>query len=102
MEAAGVDWHHKKNKSENSWNDKYEQLIDLKNNTGTTTPPREGNKALSAWCAGQRIYYQKGNLSAERIEKLNILDFKWEVQEELWEEKFALLTEYYKKYSTPG
>lgn len=95
MEAAGVDWNHKKSNSDKLWNIKYQQLLSIYRQSGSLTlPPSKNSNLLNAWCSMQRKLYSEGKLDPGRLDKLNELGFKWEVYEEKWEENFIALALY--------
>jgi superfamily II DNA or RNA helicase len=99
IEALGFDWYSKKNALNRWWNNKYAELEMLYKKTGTVIFSRnQSNVPLHNWCGNQRGKYKKGKLTEEQIERLNRLDFKWEVLEAAWEEKFIELIEYKKKH----
>ena len=52
---------------------------------------------LGAWCHRQRQKYKKGNLSPDKVSRLDVLGFVFDVFEALWEEGFSALETYKKK-----
>ena len=66
----------------NSWDDRYYQLVEYKNEHGNCRVPRS-NKALGVWVANQRLRLgsegEKTPLAEERIKKLNEVGFVWRV-----------------------
>ena len=57
------------------------------------------DRALGTWVSRQRSRRGRQALSAQQIQRLNDLDFIWEIQNErfdrVWQEKFQLLNEYH-------
>ncbi len=49
-------------------------------------------KQLARWVSTQRVYYNKGKLSKDRIDKLNSINFVWDVFDESWIENYNKLT----------
>ncbi|KAJ1445454.1 helicase-associated [Pelagophyceae sp. CCMP2097] len=56
-------------------------------------PEKEGNK-LGAWVNTQRKAFKAGEMSPERIERLEAVSFVWDVIPKAWESHFELLTAY--------
>ena len=59
---------------------------------------RSENKQLGVWVGTQRGNYQKGNLSKDRIIRLENIGFVWERLDSQWEEMFIALKVYKDKY----
>ena len=54
---------------------------------------------MNSWINEQRERHRKGQLSAERVESLNKLDFQWRTQADVqWDEHFERLQAYSTKY----
>ena len=53
----------------------------------------EEEPGLASWCAGQRRAFRRGELSAERIRRLEGLGFAWSYAEAVWDQRFAELCE---------
>ena len=99
MEALGVDWNYRQNFVDGRWNNQYEKLVCFYKRFGKAYLREvRQNYSLQLWCSAQRAKYKKGQLSKEQIKKLNAIDFKWEVMEDLWEENFALLSAFKQKH----
>lgn len=80
--------------NEASWAESYENLKKIKRknedfNLGSC-------RFLRNWVAVQRTNYKKGKLSLERIEKLNAINFSWDVKEDCWNECFQQLEKFKK------
>lgn len=62
-----------------------------------------GNKEYStlyAWCNKQRYLYTNGMLSKEKVEKLNLLDFPWDLKLGRWMVNYNKLLDFYKINNT--
>jgi hypothetical protein len=57
-------------------------------------------KKIGNWVGVQRQFYKKGNLSNEKIKKLEDIGFIWSPHEQKWEEMFELLKEYKEKFKS--
>ena len=79
---------------------KWSCMVDLycayKNECGNEPPPTclYRGEALGAWCTDQRRYYKSGQLSPERIQRLNDANFTWDYRKALWHEWHRLCNEY--------
>ena len=62
-----------------SWQFRYDQLVEFRNQFGHTNVPQNyaKNMKLAAWVKFQRSQYKTGNLIKERINQLNELSFEW-------------------------
>jgi hypothetical protein len=81
-----------------SWEENFEALKEYKkNHRDCNVPPRWAeNKQLGRWVGTQRGNYRKGELSNDRIKRLEDIGFVWDVLESSWEEMFEALKEYKK------
>jgi HKD family nuclease len=92
-----------------AWEDKYNELLIFFNNNGYSAIKRIRDKSnplkkLSDWVAFQRVYYRKGELSDYEIEKLNEVNFIWElpnlgsqIDDESWFQNYLELENYKQK-----
>jgi len=79
------------------WDRGYEKLVEYKNNFGIVDVPKSlvfNGYKLGRWCLQQKIYYNKGELSQSRIDKLNSIGFVFDSLEEEWNRRY----EQYKRY----
>ena len=53
--------------------------------------------SLAIWVLNQRQYYKKRQLSQDRIDKLNDINFKWEFLKETWDNYYDKLAEFIKQ-----
>ncbi len=56
----------------------------------------EDGLKLGVWILSQRRH-NKGALNAEKIQRLNALNFLWDVRSDLWEKHFAALSSFHKR-----
>ena len=59
--------------------------------------PRGGGNKLGVWVGIQRLSMKAGQLTPDRVAKLNSIGFSWDRQADEWEERFAALSSYQKK-----
>ena len=81
-------------KNSSTWGLYYKELSDYLTNHNNIYPTKQDNSRLYVWCAQQRVFYNKRNLSQEKISKLNDLNFVWDVNNDLWNENFDKLVEF--------
>lgn len=83
--------------NETLWDRGYKKLVEYKNNFGIVDVPKSlvfNGYKLGRWCLQQKIYYNKGELSQSRIDKLNSIGFVFDSLEEEWNRRY----EQYKRY----
>jgi hypothetical protein len=87
--------------SKASWDEMFDALNEYKKNHGDCNVPHRWpeNKQLSTWVHTQRTNYRRGNLSDDRIKRLEDIGFVWKrisyiPSKASWEEMFDLLKEY--------
>jgi superfamily II DNA or RNA helicase len=78
------------------WGEMFGALIAYEKAHGDGKVPKrwKENSALGHWCQRQRIVYAKGDLSSDRVQRLEQLGFVWEPLAVAWEEMVAALTAY--------
>jgi superfamily II DNA or RNA helicase len=81
-----------------NWDSMYDEISQFYNKNNHSNITSDYSNKLYIWVRNQRVQYNKGILSKERIEKLNKLNFIWNMLEENWNQMYEYLTEYYKKY----
>ena len=78
------------------WKDNFEDLCSYVNSNGSFNIPAKYTSPhgvrLSAWATVQRMKKGKGELSAERISKLDAIGFPWKIDR--WEQSYALAKAY--------
>ena len=87
---------------EETWNKWYQLAVEYRNEHGDLLVPalyktKSGEK-LGFWISGCRKDYQKGNLSPDKIEKLEAIDMVWNVREYEWNKMYKLAEEYYNEH----
>ena len=86
----------------NSWDDRYNQLLEYKNEHKNCLVPTvyPKNKALGKWVANQRMQYRlrseekKSHLTEERIKLLSEVGFVWSHKGSSWDDRYSQLLEY--------
>lgn len=84
-------------KNATTWDLYYKELSDYLLTHSFIYPKEKENIRLYRWCTQQRVLYNKHNLSQVRISKLNDLNFVWNNNNDLWNEKFDKLVEFLKE-----
>ena len=87
--------------AERDWEQKFQELAAYKQHFGSLDISRPGLYArLSAWCTSQRAAYRKGELSNERIVRLEALGFLWDPINDVWEQRFQELVAYGNRFGS--
>ena len=94
LDSVGFIW----NKLEQDWNDNFDMLASFVKCHGHARVTLSHSSKLCNWVKSQRLSKSQGKLSDERFRKLDSIGFLWEVHEEKWEEKYALLLNYVEKH----
>jgi superfamily II DNA or RNA helicase len=96
LEAIGLMW----DPIENVWNQRFQELAAYKNHFGDCNVSLKWNKnpELGLWCSHQRQAFKRGELSPERITRLEELEFLWVRFEGAWEKMFGALIDYKKRF----
>ncbi len=78
------------------WEAMFVELLQYKSENGHCNVSQKSakNLELARWVGRQRNAYKKGNLSQERIVRLEQLGFAWNVINDVWEEMFSVLLEF--------
>ena len=78
------------------WNDKFEALKEFKELNGRFPKDNENYKdfKLAIWLGDQRNYYRRNQLSKERLDKLNSIDFLSTIYDDTWNNYFEALKEF--------
>jgi len=84
LNSVGFVW----NKLDHDWEMSYNQLVEYKEANGNCKVSRSdaANKELGTWVNTQRTQYknlmrgESSHMTAERIVKLNEIEFEWEVR----------------------
>jgi hypothetical protein len=96
LTALGFDWR----PYENRWETRYAQLQKFKRIYGHTDVMYKWKKnpALGVWVFIQRDAYRRGQLSPERIKKLEALGFCWDRLKALWDTRYRELAVFRQQY----
>jgi superfamily II DNA or RNA helicase len=81
------------------WEEAFEALKEFKKREGHCLVPRshlEKRVKLGSWVSTLRL--NKAQLSQDRVKRLDSLDFSWDPLTERWEEGFAALMKFHKRY----
>ena len=103
---------------EYEWNKWYELATEYRNKHDDLLVPQnykmKSGENLGTWISRARIDYKNGDLSQDKIEKLEVIDMVWDVsinKEEVWNKWYELAKEYRNehddllvpyKYKTPS
>jgi hypothetical protein len=76
-----------------SWDERLGELAAFRQREGHCNVPDEypDNPALGKWVTRQRSEQRRGELSSDRIVRLEALGFVWDPHDAFWEERFAEL-----------
>lgn len=80
-------------KKEFLWNSKYKKLIAYKDENGHCNVPcrYKNDPSLGEWVSTQRDKYKKGGMSKNKIDRLNIIGFLWDLHDVEWCRRFEEL-----------
>ena len=95
LNSLGFIW----NPYDAQWDGFYDDLVSFKRQHGhcCVSARFTKNKFLKKWALDQRALYRKGKLSEDRIDKLNKLQFVWDIYEYDWQEKYEALKEFFQE-----
>ena len=96
LETIGFAWDGR----ESLWQRFYEALLAYKKSEGHCNVPRRypKNPQLAAWVSIQRVFYSKGKLAKERIQKLEAAGLQWNRRESEWQHSYEGLLEFNRKH----
>lgn len=82
------------------WEKMFAALVEYKRRHGNCTVPRRWpeNPALAGWASSRRGSWRRGQLSHDRVKRLEGLGFDWMPHHSGWEEMFAVLIKYKEQY----
>ena len=83
----------KKKWQKRSWEERYAELKMYYNENGHSNVPLKSS-SFGSWVQYQRQCYDKGKLGTHQIDKLNEIDFIWNVREHQWEQRFIEVKEF--------
>lgn len=112
LEKLGIRWNHR---LEAAWEKGFASAQKYRTEHGDLLVPvryRDKNDfALGEWIVYNRQRYLGGNLTQNRIERLEVIGMVWSTSNDLWEQNYAAATQYYLehgdlevpiKYETPS
>lgn len=112
LEKLGIRWNHR---LEAAWEKGFASAQKYRTEHGDLLVPvryRDKNDfALGEWIVYNRQRYLGGNLTQNRIERLEAIGMVWSISNDLWEQNYAAATQYYLehgdlevpiKYETPS
>lgn len=112
LEKLGIRWNHR---LEAAWEKGFSSAQKYRTEHGDLLVPvryRDKNDfALGEWIVYNRQLYLGGNLTQNRIERLEAIGMVWSTSNDLWEQNYAAATQYYLehgdlevpiKYETPS
>ena len=112
LEKLGIRWNHR---LEAAWEKGFASAQKYRTEHGDLLVPvryRDKNDfALGEWIVYNRQHYLGGNLTQNRIERLEAIGMVWSTSNDLWEQNYAAATQYYLehgdlevpiKYETPS
>lgn len=84
------------------WDSSFNELCKFfeLNNHSVVPSDDEELSSLYKWCNKQRFLYSKDMLSQDRIDKLNSVNFPWDIKLERWMLKYNKLKDYYTEFNT--
>ncbi len=82
------------------WNEKFNELLEFFKIHGHYDVPQgwRPNPKLASWVSAQRAAYRRGELGAERIERLSALGFPWHPSEQKWHQMYHALLTYHQRF----
>lgn len=81
------------------WEQRFKEWRNYVREHGTTeVPVVEEHASIGTWIRIQRMKKRAGKLDAKKIRRLEATGLLWEPQNELWERRFAELSQYHRKY----
>lgn len=80
------------------WNAHYDELVTYYKSHGHCRVTKSDDKVLNGWVIEQRVQFHRGTLKNERKEKLDSLDFQWEVFDDLFASHLEKLKQYKEKH----
>jgi len=98
LEQIGFVW----NPFNVQWDDMFQRLVDYKNEFNSTNVPKryKADTKLANWVDNQRKRYSKKELSADRINRLESIDFFLNQIDTKWDEMFQRLVDYNNEFKS--
>lgn len=102
LEKLGIRWNHR---LEAAWEKGFASAQKYRTEHGDLLVPvryRDKNDfALGEWIVYNRQRYLGGNLTQNRIERLEAIGMVWSTSNDLWEQNYAAATQYYLEHGDP-
>lgn len=102
LEKLGIRWNHR---LEAAWEKGFVSAQKYRTEHGDLLVPvryRDKNDfALGEWIVYNRQRYLGGNLTQNRIERLEAIGMVWSTSNDLWEQNYAAATQYYLEHGDP-
>ncbi|MCD7956754.1 MAG: Helicase associated domain protein [Lachnospiraceae bacterium] len=99
LDAIGMVW---RNRADDKWEKGFQAAADYLKEHGSLQVPSgyvaENGCKLRAWLQRQRYLYKRGELSAERVKRLDAIGGDW--QADAWESRLALVKAWYMEKGT--
>ena len=107
LDAIGFEWTKGRRtgpKLEAAWARNFKALLQFKRKHGHTrvSERKYGRRGLGAWVASLRQDYRAGQLSPERIARLERIGFVWHGDEHQWREQIKQLRRFKKEFGHPN
>jgi superfamily II DNA or RNA helicase len=92
LDAIGFSW----DPHEESWERMFDNLLLYKKENGhCDVSQNDKNSTLYTWVKTQRRFFKSGTLNAERVKRLDEVEFRWNIStEKSWEERYADLLKF--------
>jgi superfamily II DNA or RNA helicase len=89
LEAIGITW----NPVEAQWEEKFERLVAFKEREGHANVPGQYSEdvELANWAGNQRAFKRRGQLTPERITRLEAIGFCWAPNDAYWDARLREL-----------
>lgn len=94
LDEIGYEWEYKKRK----FDVMFDELEEYYKKHGHTRVKESENKSLYGFVIGKRAKYARGELPQHEIEKLNELNFIWNVNDEEWLQGYRKMVDFYNEY----
>ncbi len=90
LDEIGFEW----TPRDSVWDEGFNKLLAYKAEHGNVDVSKHPNTELGTWVSVQRKAKSRGEISEERLQRLNEVGFVWDAHESRWEEMFRQLRVY--------
>lgn len=94
----GAAWEEQKKKYDQIWESYFQKYVAYQKKYGKLQVSLRHDRRLQRWTCEQRKRWLSGKLEKEKIEKLDKVNFPWNIHESYWMRRFRELKEFKKKY----